>query len=565
MLPRGAHPAARRIFQIVVPVAGLVLLSLATAGTAEARTGSEPVSFTAQVPRAIDTVVMPPVDEARYLQEDADREAQGIDGPYRFAAPLDVHIAESTDGTWTDLAGGGRLWRLEVVSTGARTLNFGFTTFRLPEGATVHFYPSDRQEYDGPYTAADATPDGQLWTPVIRGDAAVIEMFVPAAPEFEPVLVLQRVSHDYRGFGQIAERLEKHGACNNNVVCPEWDPWDDQINSVGVYKLSGAWMCSGQMMNTNTPGLPPPYFLTAYHCGITSVNAGTVVVYWNYQSPTCGQHGGGSLAQNQMGSTLKARWSTSDFCLIQLNADPQESWNVYYSGWNADEANAPANCHAIHHPNTDVKSISFNDSPITVTSYLQTQVPGDGSHWRIDNWEDGTTEPGSSGSGIWDPQHRLVGQLHGGYASCSSITSDWYGRFPRSWTGGGASSSRVKDWLDPNNTGVLVLDGRYHTATEDVAESAPALPSALRAITPNPARDAFAVEFDLAAYGRVGLDIFDAAGRLVGVVPAKAYTAGSGTLRIGQDGEVRLGPGLYFVRLMIDGRDAGSRKLIVVE
>jgi hypothetical protein len=35
---------------------------------------------------------------------------------------------------------------------------------------------------------------------------------------------------------------------------------------------------------------------------------------------------------------------------------------------------------------------------------------------------------------------------------------DWYGRFFKSWAGGGSSSSRLSNWLDPNNTGAMFVD-----------------------------------------------------------------------------------------------------------
>ena len=75
------------------------------------------------------------------------------------------------------------------------------------------------------------------------------------------------------------------------------------------------------------------------------------------------------------------------------------------------------------------------------------------SHWRVADWEDGTTEPGSSGSPLFDADHRIVGQLHGGEASCSYNVNDYYGKFSTSWNNG------LSGWLDPNNTGTLVLDG----------------------------------------------------------------------------------------------------------
>jgi len=113
---------------------------------------------------------------------------------------------------------------------------------------------------------------------------------------------------------------------------------------------------------------------------------------------------------------------------------------------------------AIHHPNTDEKRISFENQPTTTTSYLSNPVPGDGTHVRITDWDLGTTEPGSSGSPLFNQDHRIIGQLHGGFASCSSQTSDWYGKFSVSWNAGSTAATRLKDWLDPDNTGTLQLD-----------------------------------------------------------------------------------------------------------
>jgi hypothetical protein len=52
-----------------------------------------------------------------------------------------------------------------------------------------------------------------------------------------------------------------------------------------------------------------------------------------------------------------------------------------------------------------------------------------------------------------------VGQLHGGQASCTNITWDEYGKVDVSWTGGGTPSSRLSDWLDPDATGAIGMDG----------------------------------------------------------------------------------------------------------
>jgi hypothetical protein len=71
------------------------------------------------------------------------------------------------------------------------------------------------------------------------------------------------------------------------------------------------------------------------------------------------------------------------------------------------------------------------------------------------------TEPGSSGSGIWDPaNHQLIGTLSGGGSACSSPTAaDCYGKFSVGWASGTSSSDRLRDWLDPQNTGAMSVPG----------------------------------------------------------------------------------------------------------
>jgi len=203
-------------------------------------------------------------------------------------------------------------------------------------------------------------------------------------------------------------------------------------------------------MLNNTAGDSTPYFLTANHCGINTSNDQSLVVYWNFQSPSCGQQGGGSLNQFMSGSTHLASNAASDFTLVLMDDPVNPAHNVTFAGWDRS-TNDPVEAIAIHHPSTDEKSISFEFDPTSTTTYLQESVPGDGSHIRVTDWDIGTTEPGSSGSPLFDQNHRVVGQLHGGYASCSSQTSDWYGRLSTSFLA-------IAQYLDPLNSGAMTTD-----------------------------------------------------------------------------------------------------------
>ncbi len=539
--------------------------------TAELHAAEPPAGFGTQIQdlSRVDLWVAPVVDADRHIREDEERTASTFDKALRFAVPIETALSPSSYGTWEVLEDGSRLWRLRILSSGAYSINLAVDPMDLPEGATLHLYPADLTDFAGPFVAADAVEGVGFWSPVIPGEEIVAEVRVPAGATDEPDFTITQVSHDYRDFLQVLERNLRQGWCNIDVICPEGDPWRDEIRSVGVYTRQGSWTCSGQLLNSHGhDGSPPHYFLTARHCGINSSNAGSVRVYWNYESPVCGMLNGGSLSQSQLGTTFRASWSTADFCLIELNQEPDEAFNVYYSGWDARESHNPQECTAIHHPGCDEKAISFNYDPLTVTSYLGYSVPGDGSHWRVDDWEVGTTEPGSSGSGIWDENKRVVGQLHGGDASCSSITSDWYGRLSRSWNGGGSSSNQLRHWLDPQGTGALVLDGYdpFDTASVDEPGGRGAM-YAPAVLTPNPAVGGFQVQLSLERDASVGIEIYNAAGRRVAGHAERPVRTGASTLALDavDDAGNRLAGGLYFVRIVLDGREAGSQKLILVQ
>lgn len=451
----------RTVWGALACCAGAV--TLATAAFAEVR----PTALTPEaLPLEQIALIEAPLSAAEDIAAvDAQRELEGL--PPRFAEPNPVVISPTTDGRWEKLSDGRVLWRLRVGSPGALSLNLGFTHFSMPAGGQLLIYSPDGTQIVRPFTAADNKPHGELWTPVVPADEVVLEVTLPTEEaKRELALTLGSINAGYRGFvPNPAADVDRSGSCNVDVVCPEGDDWRDQIQSVAVYTLGGTWTCTGAMIN-NTAFDRTPYFLTAHHCGVTSSSDSSIVVYWNFQNSTCrapgsgasGGSGDGSLSQFQSGSTMRADYSPSDVTLIELDDQPDAAFEVFYAGWDRTDA-ATTSAVAIHHPNTDEKRISFEYDPTSITTYLQNPVPGDGTHIRITDWDLGTTEPGSSGSPLFSPEKRIIGQLHGGYASCSSQTSDWYGRIARSWTGGGSAATRLADWLDPGNTGALFIDG----------------------------------------------------------------------------------------------------------
>ncbi len=427
--------------------------------------------FPVQPLAAVRSVAATPVDVATARAEDQARQEMGL-AP-RFALTEHVSITPDTDGTWEVLDSRFDLWRLRITSPGALSINLGFTGFRLPKGARLTIYSADAAGPADPrgvriFTDRDNETHGELWTPVVLGDDIVVELVMPRESRHDFDLLLTAINKGYRFFGENREEItDKAGACNIDVVCPEGDDWWREIASVGVISTGGSTYCTGFMMN-NTAENGRPLFMTADHCGINTGNAPSLVVYWNFQSPTCGQQGGGTLDQFMTGSTFLAASSTSDFTLVEMDDPVDPAHEVSFAGWNKS-SDDPTSAVAIHHPDTDEKSISFEDDPISTTSYFGYNVPGDGTHLRVADWDLGTTEPGSSGSPLFDQNHHVVGQLHGGEAACGNDLSDWYGRLSVSWP-------NISQFLDPLGTGALTLDTYApFAATMMVAPSAGAV------------------------------------------------------------------------------------------
>lgn len=423
----------------------LLIACLSLPLQAQVGAGGTPPSFAQRTEGRVPTVTLPAVDHALLLAED---ETAPKDEPARFGAPQDVALDLRQAGLREDLPGGGRVWRLRIASPGAFSLNLLYDDFALPPGARLFLYNDDRSMTIGAFTEFNNKPEGLFATQPVAGDAVTLEYEEPSTCAWPGRVQVSRVVHAYRNFfGQGAERdYGDSGSCNNNVNCAVGDPWDAEIRSVAMILTGGGFrICSGSLVNNTSQDLTQ-YFLTANHClgGETSW-----IFMFNYQSPGCSNQNG-PTSDSVQGCVRRATLADSDFALLELNETIPDDYNVVFAGWsNLDVAATQGVC--IHHPEGDIKKISFEDQALVSDRYLGNQGVV-GSHWKVTDWDDGTTEPGSSGSPIFDQNHRVVGQLHGGYASCTSQTSDWYGKFAMSWGRGSTPATRLRDWLDPENT-----------------------------------------------------------------------------------------------------------------
>lgn len=376
-------------------------------------------------------------------------------GPYRFGHNIFVHLHPQNSGHWQVLADGARIWRLGIASAGALSLNLTFDSFRLPPGASLFIYSADSTLIQGAFTHANNQEDGSFSTIPIRTDQIYLEYYEPAGVPFAGELSLWRVTHGFRDPFQMAEKgFSESGDCHINVACEEADPWRDPVRSVVKILRNGSDWCTGTLIN-NSVFDGKPYILTANHC---YDDPGRLAFVFNWQSESCANPAQAPVVVHSMsGAKTRARYNTADMWLLELNELPPTEFNVYYSGWNrSTQSPWEETLACIHHPNGDIKKFSWTDQGAVASDY---GVETGTSHWRVPFWTGGSTEKGSSGSALFDSQGRIIGQLHGGSAACGNAESDWYGQLGISWSGGGLETSRLRDWLDPLQSGILTLDG----------------------------------------------------------------------------------------------------------
>ncbi|PHI19743.1 hypothetical protein CEQ90_10970 [Lewinellaceae bacterium SD302] len=424
----------------------------------------------------IPVLQLPAQDNAALLAAELAARAPGR-APH-YAIPLSVDVSPATGGAWTDYPGGKSVWRLRVISKNAISINLGFTEYWMPQGGELFLYPgsSKSKQIYGPFTPADNEVHNQLWTQVIEGDDLVIEAQVPTSEKANLRLRLTSVNHDFLGFGANSA---SSGSCNLDVVCSAADGWGivdqyrDIIRSVAVIGTGGGTFCTGFLVN-NARQDCTPYFMTANHCGINSGNASSLVTYWNFENSFCrqpnsgpsGQNGNGQLNVFNTGAIWRASNPASDMTIVELDDPVNPNADAFFAGWSREAAAPGDTVIAIHHPSTDEKRISFTFQQTYRVNGISTTPSTNGTHITIPDWDIGTTEGGSSGSPVYDKNKRVRGQLHGGGAACGNNSFDSYGYFHVSWEGGGSPNSRLRDWLDPDGTDLLFIDGREQLACE---------------------------------------------------------------------------------------------------
>lgn len=441
------------------------------------------------------TYRLSPVNEAAIMaQEEANQKMQGF-RVLTFALTRPLNLSPANVGV-LERVGGQALWRVRLVSPGAKSLGVQFRRLAIPQGGRIYLY-NDKGDVRGAFTEAHNNAAHVLTCAPLEGEALTIEYDFPSSiqdpkPQDVP-FEIDELYHDYRGIGRLYEEASMR-------VNGKGEPWfnkgwksltcapqvaafpsvKDQARSVLLMIVNGNAVCTGALIN-NTKNDGTPYVLTASHCMNNSYQqAGNVayrnaaaqntVFFFGFQTPVPELGIRATEELTLSGAEIVAYNETSDLCLLRITGLPGATpenpnggkippyYNPYFSGWNA-LATPQGPYFGIHHPLASLKRYNQTSATIKIDDYHADQIHWKGHHWRIPIWDIGTTAGGSSGSPLFDKNGLIIGALTGGSSTCSSPTDDAYYAVTTNFKGNLPADKLLAPWLAPGNSSVMECKG----------------------------------------------------------------------------------------------------------
>ena len=367
---------------------------------------------------------------------------------------------------WQAVGGGLQRAAVSFKAEGAHGVRLGVLVRNLPAGTVLRFYAQaggDAVQITGEEVLRtiqrnlDAGDKGDAartyWGPDFGGAETTLELQVPVAARLEELdIAVPTLSHFFVSPDQATAasfaKVGESGSCNIDVSCKaELNAESRAVARMIFVQEGGSYLCTGTLLN-DISSSRIPYFLSAHHCISTQTVASTLTTDWFYRSTSCNTAIANPGAQKVTGgAALLFADSQTDTSFMRLNSAPPQG--VVYAGSYFGQVTQSSPVVGIHHPRGDLQKTSAGS--VEAFSYCSNEqcfpsTQQDGRYYSV-GWVSGTTEGGSSGSGLFstiDAKRYVVGQLYGGASSCQAPTGrDFYGRFDLPF------QLAIKTWLTP--------------------------------------------------------------------------------------------------------------------
>lgn len=397
---------------------------------------------------------------------------------------------------WRTIADGPGQFVVRTVihSPSAVMIRPHFQKFATGNDVEVYVYGDDPETAEGPVEKPEVVKTADFWGPPIRTAYYFIEVVFAQRPaNLRSMLpVVDKISHVFKD--PLKTEFDMAGGCEHDFTCEK----DSSIVSNGgcvaaiaAEQSDTTSFCTGSLLSDLDPTTQIPWFLTARHCQVTASVAPTTSFYFHYQTSVCN----GPMPQMKQttprldGAKHIISYADSDFTLLRLSqAVPA---GVQLCGWRTGFVGTGEQTYCIHHPEGSFKRISRG------VTFDAASDPWPSSTHIANQWTDGVTEPGSSGSPLYDKSGLIIGQLHGGPSCCSTIDNpcpelwDEFGRFSVSWTKGlstylgttspvSVSSFRISKGVASTNSRTVTLNNAAEgNPTEYMASELPTFDGAV--------------------------------------------------------------------------------------
>lgn len=246
--------------------------------------------------------------------------------------------------------------------------------------------------------------------------------------------------------------------CNNNIFCdPATLPQDVYTNNTRSVirirnsdgQVSTATLIK-QAFNNGDDNQQKNIIITSRHC-IHKGDAGLgpltdlsqMEFYFNYSNPGCATipNVANKVGRYKLtGATLIDEGLATDMAVLMLNDPIPPHFKPFYFGWTANPIVLSGAYFDIHHPSGDIKKISSTNGILIGSLPIPTR-------YNI-TWTNGVTEGGSSGSGLFNFNRRLLGTLSTGFGNnCVGGIFAQFGKFRNFWLG----NTATRNILNPDN------------------------------------------------------------------------------------------------------------------
>lgn len=536
-------------------------------------------------------------DYSALQKQDLEDGISGAAKPYRVASIVPADISLSNSGTWTYLENGDKIWNLSIEIKDAQAINFYYDQFNLPVGVKFFITNYNSRQIIGGFSAYNNSEDGLFATTPVQGEIVNLEMNINSKVDIKKIAFhINKAGAYYRSQQELTKAYgsdvneglkptDPSSPCHINALCPQGVDYPNQRKAttrITIINESGAGYCSGTLVN-NAAGVCKPYLLTASHCdgenGTTDAHFAQWLFDFNYEYPNCDGTGDPfALKRTIIGANFRARSkfpstgtgnaAVQDFLLLELKSTPVASWGAYLAGWNINSQvfNDPDMNYFIgfHHPAGDVKKLSWVDEVDPGGTFNQTAVPA--THWEM-SYNEGFSEGGSSGSGLFDKQGRIIGDLSGGPGSTGACApagpQALYSKISRAWVytfdGPSTSANSLSNWLDPNNTGAITTNTVKIPCETSGIEENEALNNGVL-IYPNPSSgNSVTIKTNFVTTPDLSVEIFNIAGQKVG-----EYMLNKGGTQIYTIDTKELSNGIYMFNVYDKNKSAKISKKVVI-